>query len=304
MSKGMELIPFQCFAFMELVLLVITLAFIQLPIVCSYSPVLLGYFLVDSLFSFLTSRKISNSRYEMTQQLTRKQRKADYFGGLFTEKSSAKEMRVFGAQTFFFQKWRDNFRELNELKCENERKIQKAQMLGNLLSFLIQAGFLAGLFVLLLNGRIDIASFAFLYTFIPAVSGQFKSLVQTSLGDLYENFLNIRHYVEYVDGKEQINSGEKQALTGFESLKIENVSYSYPTAEKYAVKDISLSIQKNEVVAILGYNGSGKSTLCRLMTGMLAPEKGTIKINGKEISAYKKEDVFKLFGIANQDFTR
>ncbi len=47
------------------------------------------------------------------------------------------------------------------------------------------------------------------------------------------------------------------------------------------LKDIDLEIQKGETVALIGVNGSGKSTLLKLMTKIIYPNSGTIKINGK-----------------------
>ncbi len=51
-----------------------------------------------------------------------------------------------------------------------------------------------------------------------------------------------------------------------------------------ATKDISFNAYQREVIALLGPNGAGKSTLMNMMTGYLAPDSGSIKILGKEIS--------------------
>ena len=49
----------------------------------------------------------------------------------------------------------------------------------------------------------------------------------------------------------------------------------------YALRDINLGIEKGEVVGLLGKNGAGKSTLLKIITGVLTPTSGEIKINGK-----------------------
>ena len=73
-------------------------------------------------------------------------------------------------------------------------------------------------------------------------------------------------------------------------VEIKNVSKIYKTGEKEfkALDDINLSINKGELVVILGPSGAGKSTLLNLIGGMDMPTKGTIKIDGEEISKYNE----------------
>lgn len=61
-------------------------------------------------------------------------------------------------------------------------------------------------------------------------------------------------------------------------VRLEHVFYKYEDTEKYAVKDVSISAQKGEWVALVGHNGSGKSTIAKLLNGLLFPEDGLIKI--------------------------
>ena len=65
-------------------------------------------------------------------------------------------------------------------------------------------------------------------------------------------------------------------------IEIVNVGFQYAGAEKIALKNISLSIQKGEVVAIVGHNGSGKSTLCKMLNALLLPAEGTVTIEGMD----------------------
>ena len=67
-------------------------------------------------------------------------------------------------------------------------------------------------------------------------------------------------------------------------IEIVNVGFQYVGAEKVALKNISLSIQKGEVVAIVGPNGSGKTTTLKAIAGELT-SKGHIAINGHDIRA-------------------
>lgn len=66
-------------------------------------------------------------------------------------------------------------------------------------------------------------------------------------------------------------------------LELKNIHYAYHNleGETPALSDISFALMKGEFVAIVGPSGCGKSTLLSLIAGLLVPEKGLIKINGK-----------------------
>ena len=66
-------------------------------------------------------------------------------------------------------------------------------------------------------------------------------------------------------------------------IRLKNVSKRF--GEKVALKDISLTIEKGETIAIIGGSGSGKSTLLRLMIGLDRPSGGEIHIGGDNITA-------------------
>ncbi len=70
------------------------------------------------------------------------------------------------------------------------------------------------------------------------------------------------------------------------SIELDNVSIGFgPPSDRYEVlKDINLSVKKNEFVSIIGFSGSGKSTLMNLFAGLHTPDKGTVKLNGEVIT--------------------
>ncbi len=68
-------------------------------------------------------------------------------------------------------------------------------------------------------------------------------------------------------------------------LELERVSFRYPHAETNVLNDISFSIQKNSLCALLGPNGSGKSTLFRCCMNFLKTNEGIIRVQGEDIRA-------------------
>ena len=74
-----------------------------------------------------------------------------------------------------------------------------------------------------------------------------------------------------------------------EFIKFENVSFRYENAEDepqlpLALKNIDLTVNKGELVAVLGHNGSGKSTLAKLTNAILVPESGKVTVTGMDTS--------------------
>ena len=71
-------------------------------------------------------------------------------------------------------------------------------------------------------------------------------------------------------------------MTPNAQIEIVNVGFQYVGADKIALKNISLSIHKGEIVAIVGHNGSGKSTLCKMLNALLVPAEGTVTVDGMD----------------------
>ena len=89
------------------------------------------------------------------------------------------------------------------------------------------------------------------------------------------------------------------------SIKIESLTHVYMPGspfEKVALKDINLTIDDNDFVALIGHTGSGKSTLIQHLNGLLSPTKGKIYIDGIDITEknVKLVDIRKKVGLVFQ----
>ena len=72
------------------------------------------------------------------------------------------------------------------------------------------------------------------------------------------------------------------------SIKLSHIYHTYSKAtpfERLALQDVSLEINRGEIVAIIGHTGSGKSTLVQHLNGLLQPDKGMATIDEVDISA-------------------
>lgn len=84
--------------------------------------------------------------------------------------------------------------------------------------------------------------------------------------------------VDVTNEREKFSKGDRNSLRQQEEIVLENVSYRYPDTKEWAVRDLSLHIPKGKKVAFIGKSGCGKSTVIKLISGLLAPQEGTILV--------------------------
>ena len=71
-------------------------------------------------------------------------------------------------------------------------------------------------------------------------------------------------------------------------IEVQNLTFSY--GKQPVLQDVSFSVQKGTLTAVLGANGAGKSTLFRCLLGFLTPQAGEIRLSGRPLSAYSRRE--------------
>jgi ATP-binding cassette subfamily B protein len=95
-----------------------------------------------------------------------------------------------------------------------------------------------------------------------------------------------------------------QAPSGFGRIVAQDVTFTYPSGDQPALKEVSLHIDAGEIVALVGENGSGKSTLAKLLAGLYAPASGQITWDGTDIAFIDQSELSKKVAVIFQDFIR
>ena len=105
---------------------------------------------------------------------------------------------------------------------------------------------------------------------------------------------------EVLDTDISVKDGNVETKSEVGTVEFKNVSFKYPDAEEYVLKNISFKANKGDTVAFIGSTGSGKSTLVNLIVRFYDVTDGKILIDGVNIKDYKLEYLYKLIGYVPQ----
>ncbi|MDA9766897.1 ABC transporter transmembrane domain-containing protein [Candidatus Thioglobus sp.] len=103
-----------------------------------------------------------------------------------------------------------------------------------------------------------------------------------------------------IDEKAESNFGSKKMDQATGDIYFDNVSFSYSN-NKPSLKNITLSINQGETLALVGSTGSGKTTLVNLLTRFYSPTDGKISINNEDINSFDLESFRSNFSFVDQN---
>jgi len=126
---------------------------------------------------------------------------------------------------------------------------------------------------------------------------------------LLENFMTIKQMlvyaeplVEFMELPEVHKNNSKNKLKEIEKIEFVNLSFKYPKADNYVLKDINFSFNKGEKISIVGLNGAGKTTLIKLLCRFYKPTSGKILINNIDIFDYDYDSYINSIAAVFQDY--
>lgn len=84
---------------------------------------------------------------------------------------------------------------------------------------------------------------------------------------------------------------------------VKGINFTYPGSDRQILKDVSLTLNEGDVLAVLGPNGAGKTTMLNCLAGLLKPNSGDILLEGKSMKSLKPHEVAKVIGYVPQIHT-
>ena len=290
-------------------------------ILTTASMVVIDWFIIAAVIMMAVMISLSN-RYFTQKKIALNcdhmsdERRANYFKSLLTTREHAKEIHLSANKAWFLNKWQDSFQNLYHAKLSFAAK---SIILGDCVR-IIEALFpyLCALYLvyLLSVDMISSGEAIFLTGLVGTLKWSVKQLIDLLTKDIYEKMEVIEKFENFLgntmaDCYEELEhdqaapkvSGEER-MEPFDEIIVDHVSYTYPNADRPAVRDISLKIKKGEIISILGYNGSGKTTLSKVINGLLHDYEGRVLFNDKDIRDMDAERYYQYFGNVYQDFAR
>ncbi|MBL4709773.1 MAG: ABC transporter ATP-binding protein [Flavobacteriales bacterium] len=198
-----------------------------------------------------------------------------------------KTVKIYGVQDFFFQRFEKESRQYNNIHPKVQMVYATPKYILEILAF---GGILAvTMYLFVSNGNITdslprLSLYALAgYRLLPALQRAFAAAAKVK-----HNLPVLRKlYDDLILAKDQSGdiSSQKAKLAFQDKISIEHLSYTYEGNEASTLKNLNLSIKKGSTVAFVGSTGSGKTTLIDIITGLLTPSSGHLKIDDTVVQA-------------------
>lgn len=123
---------------------------------------------------------------------------------------------------------------------------------------------------------------------------------QGNLVTLNKRIKDLRNFLALKNKREKLQGVPLPTQEPYK-LEIKNVDFIYPGSKTAVLKNINLTIEPGEKVAIVGLSGTGKTTLLNLVCGFYKPTRGEILLNGINISMFNRDEYYSVMSAVFQD---
>ncbi len=232
--------------------------------------------------------------------INQRENNAKLYGFLGEQITSVEDISTCGAKNYSMNNLYMFFRKLLPLQIKSTMGYYHMWM-ANLIIFSI-GNVMALLLSAYLYGN-SLISFGTVYLIFYYTELMVKPLeeIKSQMQELQKAEASIKRVKELFNTKSNIVFGEELLSTDKTmDIVLEDVSFSYDEG-KSVLKDISLYIHENTVLGVLGHTGSGKTTLARLIVRLYDVSSGSIKINGKSLTAISEEELRESISYVTQE---
>jgi ATP-binding cassette subfamily B protein len=267
---------------------------------------LLALVIFTTVAGYFVNKKINSWEYEHKEEKSVYTKKMNYIHQVTTSRTYAKDIRIFGLDHWLMDVWEKALRLYEAFLLKREKTYLWTDIVDLILAFLRNGIAYAYLIRLTLTRHLPASQFLLYFSAITGFTQWVTSILE-KFTTLHKQSLDISGLREFLEWPEPFCFEEGASLTADVSrdyeIRLDQVSYRYPQAERDTISHMNLTIHPGEKLAIVGLNGAGKSTLVKLICGFLDPTEGCVRLNGEDIRQYNRKDYYTLFSSVFQDFS-
>ena len=213
--------------------------------------------------------------------------------------SGVRVVRAFGRQKFEMEKFDKKTTEFRDLNFKHLRLMSWYWSTSDMLSLSAQLAVLVSGIIMTYNSEITIGTFIMFNSYMSMLLWPIRQMGRI-LSDLGRMQVSIGRVFEILDApEEKDNEGVTQhPLRG--EIVFDDLNFHYEGG-KPVLNNLSFSVQPGQSIAILGSTGSGKSTIMHMLLRLYDYQKGSLKINGREVTLIDKKWLRERIGIVLQE---
>ena len=269
------------------------------------APVLLPLVAIGGVPVLLASRRESRLEFDFSVKQTPALRLRSYFGLLQLGRDEAKEVRSLGLGPWLTGRFNDLYAAYLTDLGDHVRRRTSLSVLGQLGAAIVLGVTLTVMIWLILRGSLDIAGAGAALVAIRMLTTQVQ-LVFRGAQSVFESGLFLDDLNDFfaLGAQAQEEDRGAEAPEGFETIRVDGLSFAYPESPKPALRGVDLELNAGEIVALVGENGSGKTTLAKLMAGLYEPSAGSIRWDDRDLSEFSPSSIRERVTVVFQDFVR
>lgn len=281
----------------------ITKLFGTVTIILVFDPMIALLCFLATIPIFMVSIAISKEQYLIFVKRMPEIRYVDSLKDLPIQYNNIKELKLFRAVPYIQNIMNTTYdKYIKEDKVIRKRYIRKqsiTDIIQNITSYILR-------FFILFNVLKKQMTIGDLTMYIQAMENLESSiyLIMDIIATLYTDNLYIENLIELINTMPNNENNYLEFPGSFRVIEFKNVSFKYPSADKYSLRNVNLKIEDQKAYALVGENGSGKTTLIKLLMRLYDPTEGEILIDGINIKEYSKESIYKKIGVIFQDYIK
>lgn len=220
--------------------------------------------------------KIIEKKFLLYQN-TQKQKEEEVYLKFLTRSEHIKEIKILKCFDFIFSKWQSAYQVILEMERKSQTKILILSLFFHFIKWIGMIGAYWSITVLLIEQKIRLAEFSMIILAFSKITESFQQLCAL-FGNLSEFSIMVEPYFIFAEKLKKEKPKKERICEEHLAVQLKQVSFHYPNSSVWALKDISLTIQKGEFLSIVGENGAGKTTFSKILLGFFTPVKGEVSL--------------------------